>query len=197
MTENTLPEIKGLAAQVKNLKDTFGVMQQDLEEMEARQVELLNELGNKGLLNLTSVKKNAELQLEYDQLTVAIKSLTDKIKEMKMALTAADGAGLTQAETIIRLFSEYGQQLATEKHRELIGKLSPLWNEMVKIQVEALKENDEIHRFMVDEAAKVTGYLPFETQVRIKNTIESWGYPVRNVLESQQAMYSNTEFTRI
>ena len=197
MIENTLPEIKGLAAQVKNLKDTFGVMQQDLEEMEARQVELLNELGNKGLLNLTSVKKNAELQLEHDQLTVAIKSLTDKIKEMKMALTAADGAGLTQAETIIRLFSEYGQQLATEKHRELIGKLSPLWNEMVKIQVEALKENDEIHRFMVDEAAKVTGYLPFETQVRIKNTIESWGYPVRNVLESQQAMYSNTEFTRI
>ena len=197
MTENTLPEIKGLAAQVKNLKDTFGVMQQDLEEMEARQAELLNQLGNKGLLNLTSVKKNAALQLEYDQLTVAIKSLTDKIKEMKMALTAADGAGLTQAETIIRLFSEYGQQLATEKHRELIGKLSPLWNEMVKIQVEALKENDEIHRFMVDEAAKVTGYLPFETQVRIKNTIESWGYPVRNVLESQQAMYSNTEFTRI
>lgn len=197
MTENTLPKIEGLAAQVKNLKDTFGVMQQDLEEMEARQVELLNELGNKGLLNLTSVKKNAALKLEYDQLTVAIKSLTDKIKEMKMALTAADGAGLTQAETIIRLFSEYGQQLATEKHRELIGKLSPLWNEMVKIQVEALKENDEIHRFMVDEAAKVTGYLPFETQVRIKNTIESWGYPVRNVLESQQAMYSNTEFTRI
>ena len=197
MTENTLPEIKGLAAQVKNLKDTFGVMQQDLEEMEARQAELLNQLGNEGLLNLSSVKKNAELQLEYDQLTVAIKSLTDKIKEMKMALTAADGAGLTQAETIIRLFSEYGQQLATEKHRELIGKLSPLWNEMVKIQVEALKENDEIHRFMVDEAAKVTGYLPFETQVRIKNTIESWGYPVRNVLESQQAMYSNTEFTRI
>ncbi len=197
MIENTLPEIKGLAAQVKNLKDTFGVMQQDLEEMEARQVELLNELGNKGLLNLTSVKKNAALKLEYDQLTVAIKSLTDKIKEMKMALTAADGAGLTQAETIIRLFSEYGQQSATEKHRELIGKLSPLWNEMVKIQVEALKENDEIHRFMVDEAAKVTGYLPFETQVRIKNTIESWGYPVRNVLESQQAMYSNTEFTRI
>ena len=197
MTENTLPKIEGLAAQVKNLKDTFGVMQQDLEEMEARQVELLNELGNKGLLNLTSVKKNAALKLEYDQLTVAIKSLTDKIKEMKMALTAADGAGLTQAETIIRLFSEYGQQLATEKHRELIGKLSPLWNEMVKIQVEALKENDEIHRFMVDEAAKVTGYLPFETQVRIKDTIESWGYPVRNVLESQQAMYSNTEFTRI
>ena len=197
MTENTLPKIEGLAAQVKNLKDTFGVMQQDLEEMEARQVELLNELGNKGLLNLTSVKKNAALKLEYDQLTVAIKSLTDKIKEMKMALTAADGAGLTQAETIIRLFSEYGQQLATEKHRELIGKISPLWNEMVKIQVEALKENDEIHRFMVDEAAKVTGYLPFETQVRIKNTIESWGYPVRNVLESQQAMYSNTEFTRI
>ena len=157
MIENTLPEIKGLAAQVKNLKDTFGVMQQDLEEMEARQVELLNELGNKGLLNLTSVKKNAALKLEYDQLTVAIKSLTDKIKEMKMALTAADGAGLTQAETIIRLFSEYGQQSATEKHRELIGKLSPLWNEMVKIQVEALKENDEIHRFMVDEAAKVTG----------------------------------------
>lgn len=197
MTENTLPKIEGLAAQVKNLKDTFGVMQQDLEEMEARQVELLNELGNKGLLNLTSVKKNAALKLEYDQLTVAIKSLTDKIKEMKMALTDADGAGLTQAETIIRLFSEYGQQLATEKHRELIGKISPLWNEMVKIQVEALKENDEIHRFMVDEAAKVTGYLPFETQVRIKNTIESWGYPVRNVLESQQAMYSNTEFTRI
>ena len=197
MTENTLPKIEGLAAQVKNLKDTFGVMQQDLEEMEARQAELLNQLGNKGLLNLTSVKKNAALKLEYDQLTVAIKSLTDKIKEMKMALTAADGAGLTQAETIIRLFSEYGQQLATEKHRELIGKLSPLWNEMVKIQVEALKENDEIHRFMVDEAAKVTGYLPFETQVRIKNTIESWGYPVRNVLESQQAMYSNTEFTRI
>ena len=197
MIENTLPEIKGLAAQVKNLKDTFGVMQQDLEEMEARQAELLNQLGNKGLLNLTSVKKNAALKLEYDQLTVAIKSLTDKIKEMKMALTAADGAGLTQAETIIRLFSEYGQQMATEKHRELIGKLSPLWNEMVKIQVEALKENDEIHRFMVDEAAKVTGYLPFETQVRIKNTIESWGYPVRNVLESQQAMYSNTEFTRI
>lgn len=197
MTENTLPKIEGLAAQVKKLKDTFGVMQQDLEEMEARQAELLNQLGNKGLLNLTSVKKNAALQLEYDQLTVAIKSLTDKIKEMKMALTAADGAGLTQAETIIRLFSEYGQQLATEKHRELIGKLSPLWNEMVKIQVEALKENDEIHRFMVDEAAKVTGYLPFETQVRIKNTIESWGYPVRNVLESQQAMYSNTEFTRI
>ena len=197
MTENTLPKIEGLAAQVKNLKDTFGVMQQDLEEMEARQAELLNELGNKGLLNLTSVKKNAALKLEYDQLTVAIKSLTDKIKEMKMALTDADGAGLTQAETIIRLFSEYGQQLATEKHRELIGKISPLWNEMVKIQVEALKENDEIHRFMVDEAAKVTGYLPFETQVRIKNTIESWGYPVRNVLESQQAMYSNTEFTRI
>ena len=84
MTENTLPKIEGLAAQVKNLKDTFGVMQQDLEEMEARQVELLNELGNKGLLNLTSVKKNAELQLEHDQLTVAIKSLTDKIKEMKM-----------------------------------------------------------------------------------------------------------------
>ena len=197
MTENTLPKIEGLAAQVKKLKDTFGVMQQDLEEMEARQAELLNQLGNKGLLNLSSVKKNAELQLEHDQLTVAIKSLTDKIKEMKMALTAADGAGLTQAETIIRLFSEYGQQLATEKHRELIGKLSPLWNEMVNIQVEALKENDEIHRFMVDEAAKVTGYLPFETQVRIKNTIESWGYPVRNVLESQQAMYSNTEFTRI
>lgn len=197
MTENTLPKIEGLAAQVKNLKDTFGVMQQDLEEMEARQAELLNQLANKGLLNLSSVKKNAELQLEYDQLTVAIQSLTDRIKEMKMALTVSDGSGLSQAETITRLFSEYGQQLATEKHRALVEALSPLWNEMVNIQVEALKENDEIHRFMVDEAAKVTGYLPFETQVRIKNTIESWGYPVRNVLESQQAMYSNTEFTRI
>lgn len=197
MTENTLPKIEGLAAQVKNLQSTFGVMQQDLEEMEARQAELLNQLGNKSLLNLTSVKKNAALQLECDQLTVAIKSLTDKIKEMKMALTASDGAGLSQSETIIRLFSEYGQKLATEKHRELIGKLSPLWNEMVKIQVEALKENDEIHRFMVDEAAKVTGYLPFETQVRIKNTIESWGYPVRNVLESHQAMYNNPEFRKI
>ncbi|SFE37025.1 hypothetical protein [Trichococcus pasteurii] len=197
MTENTLPEIKGLAAQVKNLKDTFGVMQQDLEEMEARQAELLNQLANKGLLNLSSVKKNAELQLEYDQLTVAIQSLTDRIKEMKMALTASDGSGLSQAETITRLFSEYGQQLATEKHRTLVEKLSPLWNEMVKIQVEALKENNEIHSFMVDEASKVTGYLPFESQVRIKNAIESWGYPVKNVLESPQAMYSNPEFTRI
>lgn len=197
MTENTLPKIEGLAAQVKNLKDTFGVMQQDLEEMEARQVELLNQLGNKGLLNLTSVKKNAALQLEYDQLTVAIKSLTDKIKEMKMALTASDASGLSQAGTITRLFSEYGQQLATEKHRELIGKLSPLWNEMVKIQVEALKQNDEIHGFMVDEAAKVAGYLPYEAQARINDTIHSWGYPVQNVLESHQAMYNNPEFRKI
>lgn len=197
MTTIKNAEIKGIAGQLEKIKSEFDPMVQDLQEMESRHSELAGKLGKESLLNLTSVKKNAALKLEYDQLTIAIESLSAKIKEKKLSLLDSEGNGLSTAETLIRAFSDYGQDLAAEKRRELIGKLSPLWNEMAQIQKEALKENDDVHRFMVDEADKLTSYLPYETQIRIKDTIEVWGYPVTNILESQQAMYNNSEFTRI
>ena len=197
MTTIKNAEIKGIAGQLEKIKGEFDPMVEALQEMESRHSELFEQLGKESLLNLTSVKKNAALKLEYDQLTTAIQSLNAKIKEKKLSLLDSDDNGLSTAAAIVRGFSDYGQDLATEKYSELIGKLSPLWNEMAQIQKEALKENDEIHQFMVDEAAKFTSYLPYETQIRIKDTIEAWGYPVKNILESQQAMYNNPEFTRI
>ena len=197
MTTIKNAEIKGIAGQLEKIKGEFDPMVEALQEMESRHSELFEQLGKESLLNLTSVKKNAALKLEYDQLTTAIQSLNAKIKEKKLSLLDSDDNGLSTAAAIVRGFSDYGQDLATEKYSELIGKLSPLWNEMAQIQKEALKENDEIHQFMVDEAAKFTSYLPYETQIRIRDTIEAWGYPVKNILESQQAMYNNSEFTRI
>ena len=197
MTTIKNTEIKGIAGQLEKIKGEFDPMVEALQEMESRHNELFEQLGKESLLNLTSVKKNAALKLEYDQLTIAIESLSAKIKEKKLSLLDSEGNGLSTAETIIRAFSEYGQDLAAEKRRELIGKLAPLWNEMAQIQKEALKENDDVHQFMVDEAAKLTSYLPYETQIRIKDIIEVWGYPVTNILESQQTMYNNSEFTRI
>lgn len=197
MTTIKNAELKGITLHLEKIKREFDPMVQDLQEMESRHSELFEKLGKESMINLTSVKKNAALKLEYDQLTIAIQSLRDKIKEKKLSLLDSADNELSTASVIIRAFSDYGQELATQKHSELIGKLSPLWNEMAQIQKEALKENDEIHQFMVDEASKFTSYLPYETQIRIKDTIEAWGYPVKNVLESQQAMYNNSEFTRI